>query len=97
MSSKFKRTIENFVCLNCGQVVKGNGFTNHCPKCLWSRHVDNHPGDRANPCFGLMKPVGLEMAQGDYIIIHECQKCRAQKKVTARDEDDISGFLQTML
>ena len=26
--------------------MKGNGYTNHCPKCLWSKHVDINPGDR---------------------------------------------------
>ena len=97
MSSKFQRTIEDFICLHCGAKIEGDGFTNHCPKCLWSRHVDNHPGDRGNHCLGLMAPVGLEMERGQYVIIHECQKCQARKRVKARDEDDISEFLQSML
>ena len=97
MSSKFQRTIEDFTCLHCGTLVSGDGFTNHCPKCLWSQHVDNYPGDRLNSCLELMAPVGLELERGQYIIIHECQKCQAQKRVKARDEDDISEFLQSML
>lgn len=36
----FTRVIEDFICENCGTEVKGNGYTNHCPKCLWSKHVD---------------------------------------------------------
>ena len=42
-SLKFKRKKENFVCENCGAEVKGDGFTNHCPKCLYSKHVDIFP------------------------------------------------------
>ncbi|MFA5737154.1 MAG: RNHCP domain-containing protein [Candidatus Paceibacterota bacterium] len=97
MSSKFKRKIEDFTCLHCGTVISGDGFTNHCPQCLWSRHVDNYPGDRANSCFGLMEPVSLEMEKGNYVIIHECRKCRIRKRVKARKEDKIGKFLQNML
>ncbi|HNZ55449.1 MAG TPA: RNHCP domain-containing protein [Candidatus Paceibacterota bacterium] len=97
MSSKFQRTIEDFSCAHCGFFVPGDGFTNHCPKCLWSRHVDNYPGDRANDCLGLMEPTGLELEKGQYVIVHECQKCRTRKRVKARNEDDIRKFLQSML
>ncbi|MBR6751902.1 MAG: RNHCP domain-containing protein, partial [Alphaproteobacteria bacterium] len=43
---QFVKRVENFTCAHCGAEVFGNGYTNHCPKCLWSRHVDNNPGDR---------------------------------------------------
>ncbi|HCR42265.1 TPA: hypothetical protein DIV45_02815, partial [Patescibacteria group bacterium] len=36
----FIRTKEDFTCENCGHRVKGSGYTNHCPKCLYSQHVD---------------------------------------------------------
>lgn len=49
---KFQRTTENFVCEKCGFIVEGNGYTNHCPNCIWSKHVDIHPGDRASLCGG---------------------------------------------
>ena len=26
---------------------EGNGYTNHCSQCLWSKHVDINPGDRS--------------------------------------------------
>ncbi len=53
-----------FKCLNCGKIVSDSRFMgtenrNHCPFCLWSKHVDIKPGDRAQLCHGLMKPVGL--------------------------------------
>ena len=89
---KFKRTIEDFVCGHCGTKVKGNGYTNHCPKCLWSKHVDNYPGDRDNPCGGLMEPVGLELTKGVYTILHKCQTCGANAKCKSSPEDDINAL-----
>lgn len=94
MSIKFKRVIEDFVCGNCGKKTKGNGYTNHCPKCLWSKHVDNYPGDRENPCGGMMQPVGLELIKGVYHIIHECQSCGIKARCTSSPEDNIEALTQ---
>ena len=70
-----------FTCLVCGcEVVPlANGsFRSHCPRCLWSLHVDCVPGDRANPCGGLMAPVGLEGSPATgWRIVHECTRCGA--------------------
>jgi hypothetical protein len=63
MSTVFKKTKEDFVCEHCGKPVVGNGYTNHCPECLWSKHVDVNPGDRAATCLGLMEPVGVTIDQ----------------------------------
>lgn len=72
---KFTKRVENFTCAHCGANVRGNGYTNHCPECLWSRHVDNTPGDRASDCRGMMRPVAV-MGDGDgYVITHKCEKC----------------------
>ena len=43
MAQNFKRKIEDFVCGNCGEKIKGDGYTNHCLQCLWSKHVDITP------------------------------------------------------
>ena len=59
MSKKFQRNIENFRCEHCEAFVIGDGYTNHCPQCLWSKHVDINPGDREELCNGMMKPVGV--------------------------------------
>lgn len=77
MSEEFKRTIENFTCENCNESVDGNGYTNHCPHCLWSKHVDENPGDRAmkDVCGGLMEPIGTEEKGGEWRVIQKCQKC----------------------
>jgi len=68
----------------------GDGYTNHCPKCLWSRHVDINPGDREEKCGGLMKPVGVEIESKGHTIIHHCIKCGVTKKnkVAKRDNFD---------
>ncbi len=77
----FKVVNEGFVCGNCGAEVKPTTCgtpRNHCPFCLYSKHVDVHVGDRANPCRGLMKPLGIiSAARKEYIIAHRCIKCRA--------------------
>ena len=69
----FQRRIENFVCEHCGEKVIGDGYTNHCPKCLWSKHVDVNPGDRMAHCGGMMKPEALEGASpiiGSFISVN---------------------------
>jgi len=87
MSKKFQKKVEDFVCENCGAEIKGSGYTNHCPKCLWSKHVDINPGDRESVCFGMMKPVSWETKKGEERIIHECVVCGHKKanKVSADD------------
>src|SRR3990167_4839651 len=67
---KFQRKIEDFVCENCGCGVKGDGYTNHCPKCLWGKHVDVNPGDREEECGGMMKPIRSFFKRGDSVIVH---------------------------
>lgn len=94
MSSKFKKNIENFICGKCGFAVEGNGYTNHCPECLWSKHVDIFPGDRAEDCGGMMEPVRVEMKKGEYTIIHKCQKCKTEKLNKAVKEDNFDMLVQ---
>jgi rubrerythrin len=91
---KFQRKIEDFVCDNCGATVKGTGYTNHCPKCLYSKHVDINPGDRASDCGGLMSPVEIELSHGKYIIIHRCGKCGYQKKNKSQKDDNLDLIIK---
>ena len=96
MNKLFQRTVENFVCENCGAHVFGNGYTNHCPKCLFSKDVDVNPGDRANPCGGLMAPVGAEVKKDGYIILHKCVKCGKERKNKSAPDDDFDAILNIM-
>ncbi|HEV3245314.1 MAG TPA: RNHCP domain-containing protein [Candidatus Paceibacterota bacterium] len=84
----FTRTREDFVCAHCGAQVEGTGYTNHCPKCLWSRHVDVDPGDRAAECGGMMEPVALEGSTPNYRIVHRCLSCAIIRRVDASSSDD---------
>lgn len=94
MSLKFKRKIEDFACEQCGFEVEGNGFTNHCPKCLYSKHVDIFPGDRKEVCGGLMEPVSAEESGGEWSIIHKCQKCSKLQKNKISKEDDFDKVVE---
>ena len=69
---------EEFICLNCGYEVSKLNYTarDHCPNCLYSRHVDIMAGDRMNECCGLMKPIGIEKYKNTYKIIYKCLKYR---------------------
>ncbi|OGE88912.1 MAG: hypothetical protein A3J07_04380 [Candidatus Doudnabacteria bacterium RIFCSPLOWO2_02_FULL_49_13] len=90
----FQRRKENFTCGHCGFQVTGTGYTNHCPKCLFSKHVDVNPGDRSEICQGLMKPIGVEQKSGEYIIIHKCRNCKAIKKNKSAPEDNFDLILE---
>jgi Zn finger protein HypA/HybF involved in hydrogenase expression len=87
----FKRVKEDFVCEQCGAAVSGNGYTNHCPKCLWSKHVDIDPGDRAEACCGLMEPVGAEEKSGGFDIVHRCARCGAERRNKVVEGDDFDA------
>ena len=88
MQRKFQRTIEDFTCENCGEEVKGTGYTNHCPVCLWSKHVDINPGDRENSCEGLMKPVDAYFKSQQWYLNQECQKCGEINVIKVQPEDN---------
>ncbi len=89
----FKKTVEDFTCEHCGAHVKGDGYTNHCPQCLWSKHVDVEPGDRAAACGGMMRPVILEGSTGTYRIIQHCGRCGISRPIGVSKRDDMEAVL----
>ncbi len=97
MAENFKRLKEDFVCGYCSKSVKGDGYTNHCPHCLWSKHVDVSPGDRAAECGGLMEPINLEKVADNFVITHKCVDCGYIKPNKTSPIDDISGYFETMI
>lgn len=83
---------DEFKCTNCGSMVSlnrevsGVNNRNHCPYCLWSRHLDQRKaGDRLATCHSRMEPVGLTVKhtlkryqaekQGELMLIHRCAAC----------------------
>ncbi|NOY14876.1 MAG: RNHCP domain-containing protein [bacterium] len=93
-TKRFQRKKEDFVCDNCGAGVIGNGYTNHCPKCLYSKHVDVNPGDRQAGCGGLMRPAGLKTKNNQYQIIHRCLKCGHVQSTRTSVHDDFEKILK---
>lgn len=90
----FIKKVEDFICEKCGEHTEGDGYTNHCPKCLYSKHVDNNPGDRQATCWGLMKPENIENNGGEYSIVHKCTQCNHVKKNKVNKKDDFEAVLQ---
>lgn len=90
---KFSRRREDFVCENCGRCVKGNGYTNHCPRCLWSKHVDINPGDRLSECKAMMEPIQFEILKGAYVITHQCTRCDHSRKNKMANDDSLEAML----
>ena len=91
---KFIKNIEDFTCEHCGATVQGTGYTNHCPKCLWSKHEDVDPGDRASECHGLMKPIDIYYGKQEWIVVHQCQICGYTHRNKITDEDDFSEVIR---
>lgn len=99
------RSTENtgFRCGHCSAdvpPVTDGHYRNHCPRCLWSRHVDVKPGDRACRCHGLMEPIGLVDKGGNkgWQIAHRCTVCgRHQPNRVVREgetPDDLDRLLE---
>ena len=91
MERQFTKNDESFICLNCGAAVEKLGYTSrdHCPKCLHSLHVDINPGDRANDCGGVLRPVSAYMdSKKGYVLVFKCAKCGQIRKNKAADDDD---------
>lgn len=81
-----------FTCQKCNNRVDISGHIgtrnrNHCPKCLYSKHVDKKkPGDRESECRGMMEPIDITFKKnkknkygiekrGEIMIVHKCKKC----------------------
>lgn len=95
-SPKFKKLDESFICKNCGKEVSPLQYTSrdHCPYCLHSLHVDNFPGDRDNPCKGLLQPIGLEKNKKGYQIIYKCKRCGEIKKNIVSEDDNTKLIIE---
>jgi hypothetical protein len=90
---------EPFICEQCGanvELLQKGSYRNHCPHCLWSKHVDlEGPGDRQSTCGGLMRPVHLDQRSGKgWIIVHECTLCKKRIPNIAAPDDDLQRFAE---
>jgi hypothetical protein len=86
------RWIKDFKCSHCHRYVStdpllsGVKNRNHCPYCLWSKHLDLYQaGDRLSACKAGMQPAGLALKRsrkkygqvqgGELMLIHLCTGC----------------------
>ena len=88
---------EPFVCGHCGRTViptdHGTRHRNHCPHCLWSRHMDRRPGDRLSSCRGSMAPVAVWIRKGEWILLHRCERCTMIRGNRIAPDDDLPALL----
>ena len=101
----------SFICVHCGLYVPcmpelaGVQNRNHCPSCLWSRHLDSlSVGDRRSGCKAAMEPIGLTTKpsrnkyareqDGELMLIHRCSRCRkiAINRIAADDSTDMMAL-----
>ncbi|MDD2487430.1 MAG: RNHCP domain-containing protein [Candidatus Gracilibacteria bacterium] len=92
---------EQFKCIFCHSQVlphPDGSARNHCPKCLYSKHLDkNFPGDRLSTCESLMKPVGIDYKKNkDYMIKHRCLKCGKEILNKVASDDDFLDFVKKL-
>ena len=80
---------ESFVCGHCHRSVPIGDvmIRDHCPFCLWGRHLDNIPGDRSAGCGGLMQPLSFSVSGGIRWIHYSCTLCRHKFRVRAHPDD----------
>lgn len=98
-------TFGDFRCGNCGAFVSSMNMLsgvqnrNHCPHCLWSRHLDLYAaGDRLSACKAGMKPIGLTMKKsrnkyqlsprGELMLVHLCIDCNVVSINRIAADDD---------
>jgi hypothetical protein len=99
-------TFGDFRCAHCGYIVSsahwlsGVNNRNHCPYCLWSRHLDLYAaGDRLSACKALMQPMALTAKRsrnkygrghGELMIVHLCTNCGeiSINRIAADDDAD---------
>lgn len=92
----FNMIDEEFICEKCGKKVNKLNYTarDHCPYCLYSKHVDINPGDRLNKCGGLLKPIDIEKFKNSYKIIYKCEKCGDFHKNIVASDDNIDLIIE---
>ena len=100
----------DFRCAHCHHIVSGahllSGVNNrnHCPYCLWSRHLDLYSaGDRLSACKAPMQPVALATkhsrnkygsGRGQLMLVHLCADCNSVSNNRSASDDDPQALLE---
>jgi hypothetical protein len=89
---------ESFKCVHCrafiGPTISGGKHRNHCPLCLYSRHVDGgRPGDRASDCGAKMAPIArFTRPNGEPMVLHRCLGCGFERNNRLAADDNMLLF-----
>lgn len=94
---RYTQSEEVFKCRHCHRFVcplpYGGHHRNHCPFCLYSRHVDERKsGDRLSTCGASMEPAGyFQRPNGEYVVVHHCMGCDEERfnRIAADDDFDL--------
>ncbi len=103
-STAGKDSVSGFRCGHCQAFISTEpGLScvqnrNHCPYCLWSRHLDLYvAGDRLSACKSLMQPIGLTVkhtykkygpGRGELMLVHACRECETLSINRIAADDD---------
>jgi hypothetical protein len=109
MKHHFDTMTSDFRCKHCRQyvstdpILSGVNNRNHCPYCLYSRHMDHYEaGDRLSACKAEMRPAGLTLKrankkygkqQGELMIVHQCVECGSVSANRIAADDDAETIL----
>lgn len=92
--------LEEFKCGHCrmfvGPPLSGGRHRNHCPTCLYSKHVDRtRPGDRLSDCGSLMQPISTVFrSDGEQMVVHHCLGCHTERRCRAAADDHPIVFMR---
>ena len=97
--SRHRRSSDTFRCKRCRLDVPmhapGTRHRNHCPSCLWSRHLDDAPGDRASGCAGSMEPIAVTVrGDGEWSLVHRCSVCAHVRLNRIAGDDNAFTLMQ---
>ena len=90
---------DSFRCRHCRLDVStsapGTRHRNHCPSCLWSRHLDDAPGDRGAGCSGAMEPIAVTVREdGEWTLVHRCEACSTVRLNRIAGDDNAYSLLR---
>lgn len=100
---RFRARGDDFRCRQCrtlvGPTPSGGRHRNHCPSCLYSRHVDGRtPGDRASDCGASMAPIAVfARRNGEQAVVHRCLGCGFERHNRIAADDDIVAVMRLPL
>ena len=96
MQKQFSVNNESFECDNCGKTVSKHPTSSrdHCNYCLFGKHVDENPGDRANTCKGVLEPIGIKRRSDKLQIAYKCRQCGETVFNVAAPDDDEQALIE---